>query len=207
MLRYIYSILFLVVLFLIPFASVSAQSTFSGTATPKNDWEKTLQNLLETHGLLLNQIIVAASTGKSKNDLDSIKKKLLENAHNLADFFDAHVGEQAGKEFEPLFDDHIKYGGDYIMAVKDHKPTDQSTQQALQNGRQIADLFSKWFPSIPRNDWQKILADHVKIEAQQTDDYFKKDMRQAAKSKDDSLVILNKLGDMLIQGINSKESS
>lgn len=202
MFKYIPHSLFITLFTFGPFFSVPAQPEVTGPKTiAKSAWENTLQNLLETHGLLLNQINIAASSDKPKSDIDDIKQKLLSNAHDLANFFDTHVNAQAGKEFEPLFDDHIKYGGEYIEAVKNHKPTDQIVKNALQNGSQIADLFSKWFPTISSGEWQKMLAEHVTIEAKQTDAYFQNNTSDALKWKAKSLVQLSQIGDQIIKGI------
>jgi hypothetical protein len=209
MFQYI-SCFFFMVLFTIcspSFIYAQAEVTEIKTIAKNSNWQNTLQNLLETHGQLLNQINVAASSNKPKKDIYAIKQKLLSNAHDLAGFFDTHVHPKAGNKFEPLFDDHIKLGGEYIEAVKNHKPTNQIVKQALQNGSQIADLFSSWFPTIPNNRWQKMLKRHVTIEAKQTDAYFQKDITKATQWKDKSLVQLRQIGDLLIQGIKSKEIS
>lgn len=201
--KFLYCALFLVAFLQIPVFSFSVQPEGTETTSNERAWENTLQNLLKTHGQLLNQINVAASSDQSKNDIDTIKKKLLSNAHNLADFFNLYVGKGAGNDFEPLFDDHIKFGGEYIEATKNHKPTDQIVKNALKNANQLADLFSKWFPSILDNQWQNMWSEHVKIEAKQTDAYFENDASLGLKLKDKSLAQLSQIGELMIQGIKS----
>jgi hypothetical protein len=173
-----------------------------GNPPIQRDWENRLQNFLRTHGLLLNQVIEATYYNKSASDIDAIKQKLLSNAHNLATLFSSLLGSQAGTALEPLLDEHIKLGGEYINAAKKRQSTKQIAQQALENGNKIADLFSKWFPSIPNSEWRKMLAEHVNLEAQQADAYFSNDISKGLAIKEQSLIQLRQIGNLLIQGIN-----
>lgn len=196
--------LFISILAVHPTSSISAAVQMENPAAQK-DWENHLQNLLKRHGLLLNQVIEAAYYNKSTSDIDAIKQKLFTNAHDLATLFSSFLGDQAGEAFEPLFDEHIKLGGEYINASKQNLATKQQiAKQALENGDQIAALFSKWFPTISNAEWRKMLAEHVNLEAKQADAYFNNDLKQGEAIKDQSLVQLSQIGTLLIQGISNR---
>ena len=175
-----------------------------GNALTEQGWQNRLQNSLQTHGELLNQVIEASYYNKSARDIEAIKQKLLSNAHDLSMLFSSILGKDAGAAFEPLFDEHIKLGGEYINAAKKGLSTKQQiAQQALTNGNQIADLFSKWFSSIPDSEWRQMLAEHVNLEAEQADAYFNNDISKGKEIKDKTLTQLHQLGNLLIQGIDS----
>jgi len=182
------------------FFSTSLAAQPMQNLSAQNGWENTLQNLLKSHGTLLSQVVEAAYYDKP---IDPIKRQLLSNARDLASFFTSFLGPHAGKDFEPLFDDHIKLGGEYISAVKQHQPTDRITQQALQNGNQIGDLFSKWFPSIPDTQWRAMMTEHVKLEAQLADAYFNNNLDAGHALINQTLTQLSQLGDLIIQGLKN----
>lgn len=200
--KIVYLLIFLVLLIQLPLFSYSPPPIDQPSQT--DTWQNSLQNLLEHHGLLLNQIIIASANDKPKNEIDSIKQKLLDNAHDLAIFFDLHLGPQAGQEFEPLFDDHIKFGGEYITATKNHQSTDKNIQKALENAKQIANLFHKWFPFIPITEWVQMWSEHVKLEAKQVDAYFQKNEDLAVRLKDQTLSQLNHISKKIIKGIKRR---
>lgn len=202
MFKFISTVIFVIASIQFPLFSYTPIPTEQPSQT--TEWQDTIQSLLKDHGLLLNQIIIAASSDKTKSEIDAIKQKLLNNAHDLAKFFDLHLGPQAGQEFEPLFDDHIKHGGEYIEATKNHQSTDKITQKALENAKQIGNLFNKWFPFIPSTEWVRMWSEHVNLEAKQTDTYFQKNEDIAVRLKDQSLAQLNHIGKKIIKGIKRR---
>jgi hypothetical protein len=204
-------------IFFLMLAVMKPVSTFLMAQTFENPsqvsgWENTLQNLLRTHGLLLSQAVEATYNDRS---VEPIKKQLFSNSHELATFFSSFLGSREGNEFKHLFDEHIKLGEDYIKASKRNHPTseqhhhttDHIAQRALENGNKIAVLFSRWFPSIPNQQWRNMLADHVQMEARLADAYFSNNLNAAFTLREQSLMQLRQLGDMLIQGIQNLQNA
>jgi len=183
-----------------PCARVDAAELPSSKMEHVND----IQNLFKAHGLLLNQIIEAAYNNKPQTDIDIIKNALLSNAQDIATYLTYFCGKSAGQKFEPLFDNHISLGGEYINAVKNHLPTEEITQKALKNGDDLAAFFYELFPTISKNVWQKMWEDHVKMEAEQADAYFQNDIDKGLQLKNASLVELQQLSTLIVEGIKQK---
>lgn len=168
--------------------------------------ENRLQDLLRTHGLLLNQLIEAVSDNRSSREINEIKQNLKNNGRDLSDVFSSALGNKAGREFENLFNEHIKIGGEYIEATKKQKPTQKIAERAIENGTKIANLFSKWFPSIPNSEWKNMLREHVKMEAAQVEAYMNNDREKGLEIKEQSLFQLEQLGNLLRQGLQDAKS-
>lgn len=187
----------------VPTKAIPVQSqTISATGVQQN-----LQNLLETHGVLLNQAILAALTNAPADVMEQGKRKLLDNAHEIAKVLVAVNGPQAAQQFETLFDEHIALGSNYINAIKakDLLLANQVADQATMNGRMIAQFLGQLFPSVPLDVWQKMLDEHVMIEARQTVAYFNRDP-QAALLRDQSLLELRQLANLIAGALQSQAS-
>ncbi len=167
------------------------------------EWKQNLVNLITTHGFLLNQAIVAAASNSPPAIIESGKEKLLSNAHSIASLFSSLYGPQIGQQFEKLFDEHIILGSKYINAVKikDQMLADQISKQAIDNGNRLAQFFSRLFPSISYQIWLQMFEYHVLIEAQQAVAYFQGNLNQATALRDQSLVQIRDLANMILEGI------
>lgn len=194
--------LFFLIMISCPVSAADQQETQKATG-----WETQLQSLLKEHGELLSKVVEAEYYNKPRSEVSYLKQALFSNSHDLATLFTSLQGSKAAHEFEPLFDHHITIGSEYISAAKQHLPTSQLTEQALENGNQIADLFSRWFPSIHNTQWRKMMADHVTLEAQLADAYFNNDVGKALTIKEQTITQLAQLGDLLIQGIKKPSNA
>jgi hypothetical protein len=164
-----------------------------------------IQNLLMTHGVLLNKLIVAAHFDKPQSDMDAIKEKLFTNAHDIATYLSTYCGTEAGQKFEQLFKEHIRLGGEFIDALKMHKPIDEIAEKAYANGKEIADFLSQLFPSTAQQEWESMMKEHVMIELNQAHAYMHNDNSRALSLKDDSIQQLRRMSDSIIKGIEKEK--
>jgi hypothetical protein len=169
--------------------------------------EQNLQILLNEHGLLLNQAILAALNNAPPAMIEAGKARLLKNSSNIAYLLSSIYGVQAGEIFENLFNQHILLGSQYINAVKMNNMNlaDQISNQAIANGRSLAEFFSRLSPTIPYAIWQQMFDQHVMIEAAQTRAYFTGNIAKANQLRDASLMQLKELADIIAYAI-SKQS-
>lgn len=171
--------------------------------------EQNLENLLNEHGRLLNEAILGALKNAPQNVIESVKKKLLENSHTIANIIGSHRGQQAAQSFEDLFNEHILIGSQYIDAIKvnNQELAEKLSNQAKANGDNIAKLLSSLIKSVSYNTWKKMLDQHVTLEAEQTKAYFKGDLNKAEQLRDQSLAQLREMADLISSGLLEKQSS
>jgi hypothetical protein len=174
-------------------------------AAMPND-EENLASLLNTHGILLNQAILAALNNASPEVVDAGKQKLLANSKMVSNLFSSQYGLQVGHQFQSLFDQHILIGSQYIDAVKnrDMNLEKQASSQALANGNMIAEFLSQILPSVPYKTWQQMLEEHVMMEAEQTKAYFQGDAAKASNLKSQSLMQLAELAKLITNAMKNK---
>ena len=178
---------------------MTSQRVTTGEVSSANDFKQTLRNLFEEHALLLNQAIVSAANNAPQNIIEAGKQNLFNNSRQLANLISTKTSPQSGHQFETLFNEHIRLGSEYINAVKANNQAlaQQVANQALSNGRMIAQFFSRLYPATPARTWQEMLDHHVEIEAEQTKAYFKKDLQQATALKNESVVQIKELADLI----------
>jgi hypothetical protein len=161
--------------------------------------KQNLHILLNKHGRLLNQAILAALYHAPSNTVEAVKARLFRNSSNIANLLASLYGPQAGKTFQNLFNQHILDGAQYINAIQtnNQRLANQIAKQAISNGRALAEFFSRLNPSVPYTTWQTMFDDHVMLEAQQTNAYFQENLVKANQLRDASLAQLRELANLI----------
>ena len=96
-------------------------------------------------------------------DVDENKERLLQNPKEIADIFGKYYGGSERMAIENLIEEHLKIGGDLIIAARDGKveESEKLNNDWYKNADEIAEALSKINPYFDRNRIANMLYSHL----------------------------------------------
>jgi hypothetical protein len=167
------------------------------------EFEQNLSDLLETHGVLLNDAILAALNDASEEVMQSGQESLFDNVHEIAALFIPIYGPRIANRIEHLLNKHIQLGSFYINAIKgcDSHLAQQIARHAFINGHMIVEFLSIINPFFSYEAELLMFDEHITLENQQVRAYFEGEIVRAEELRDESLKQLREIAGHIAKSV------
>ncbi len=123
----------------------------------------TMRQLWMQHVMWTRSFII--STAANLGDLQLVIKRLLRNPTDFAKVLAKYYGEEKAKRFEALLTEHLAIAGNLVNAAKagDTDTVNSERKKWYANADEIAGFLAAINPYWSRQEWQRMLHDHLKI--------------------------------------------
>lgn len=131
------------------------------------DLSDEMNTIWEQHVFWTRLLLI--SIASNLNDLKPTENRLLRNPKDLANIFRRYYGNEIANRIENLFTEHLKIGGDIIVALKNGENDKAGIldTQWHKNADDIADEFSRINPYYNRQKVQQMLYQHLDLTTQE----------------------------------------
>ncbi|MBP1756092.1 MAG: hypothetical protein H6Q59_2490 [Firmicutes bacterium] len=136
-------------------------------------------------------------------EADKILQRLLRNATDFANAFAPFYGEDAAKEFERLFTEHITIAGDLVKAIMagDNNAVTEADQKWHENADQIAAFMNKVNRYWREDDWSAMLYEHLDLLASNIENMIAKNYEESINGYDEIEMQAMEMADMMVEGL------
>lgn len=158
------------------------------------EFKQCFENLFETHGLLINEAIVAELNDDVPYEL-STEDSLYENAHDMASLLSMVYEPAIVQRFESLFNQHIKLQFQYIEALKTCHifAAKRIAMQADHHGDMFIEFLSLINPYFAYRIEQKVFEKYLFISHKLVCAYFRQDYCHVEELRDQTIDLLREI--------------
>ena len=183
--------------------AIATKNNISGDAsTPAVGFRTALDQLLQEH-LYLTTFATDAALGGRTDEFNAAAKALGDNGTDIGNAIGKIYGQDAQKQFNQIWTDHIGYFVDYTTAVA--KKDDAAKQTALDNlNNRYVPAFAAFLAGatgLPQTDLAALTADHVGTTQAVIDAQGSGDQTAAATADRTAGMHMRMIGDPLAEAI------
>lgn len=122
-----------------------------------------MRTLWEQHVYWTRFFIVSTAVGLS--DIGAVTDRLLRNPKDFARVLIPFYGAETAGQFEELFTEHLKIGGDLVNAAKndDSKKADELRRNWYENADEIDCFLASINPFWNSSKWQEMMYSHLNM--------------------------------------------
>lgn len=123
----------------------------------------TLRKLWEQHIMWTRSFII--STVDNLGDIEFVTKRLLRNPSDFAAVLKNYYGSEKADKFQILLEEHLTIAGTLVNQAKDGntEAVEETRKKWYKNASEIAAFLSEINPYWSRQEWNKMLDEHLKI--------------------------------------------
>lgn len=124
---------------------------------------KELRMLWEQHVVWTRLTII--SMVENLADVDLVTKRLLQNPVDFAALLEMFYGKQIANKFKDLFTSHLVIASEIVSAAKegDNQKAAEAEKRWYENADQIASFLSTINPFWSKDEWRKMLFEHLEL--------------------------------------------
>ncbi len=136
-------------------------------------------------------------------EADLILQRLLRNATDFANALAPFYGEDAAREFERLFSEHITIAGDLVKAVMagDNNAVTETDRRWRENADQIASFLVRVNPYWRDDDWSAMLYEHLDLLSSNIENMIAQNYEESIKGFDEIEMQALEMADMMAEGL------
>jgi LysM repeat protein len=172
-----------------------------GTVVSESGLMKQMRMLWEQHVFWTRLFIV--STVFNLPDASAVTSRLLRNPKDFAAALRPFYGDAAASGFSDLLTTHLTQAGQLVKAAmaNDTAAAAQIERQWYQNADEIAASLARLNPHWPREEWRRLLHDHLAMTKQEAVDYITKDFAGSVATFDRIEKEALEMADLMSTGI------
>lgn len=161
----------------------------------------TFRKLWEQHVMWTRSFII--STADNLGDLDFVTKRLLRNPADFAAVLKIYYGNEKAGKFQKLFEDHLLIAADLVNQAKagNSEGVETARNKWYQNAADIAAFLSNINPYWNRQEWNKMLDEHLKMTEDEAVTRLQEQYRQNVEIYDSIENQALAMADYMTQGI------
>ncbi|HHU28986.1 TPA: LysM peptidoglycan-binding domain-containing protein [bacterium] len=135
--------------------------------------------------------------------LPAIEKRLLRNPSDFKEVLTPFYGETNAMRFANLLTNHINLGEDLFIALKrnDSENVNIVERNLMTNADEMARFLTSINPSWKKEDWNKMLTNHVRFSRQLAQHYLNGSYEDALRVMDEDYMNSLNLADKMSEGI------
>lgn len=161
----------------------------------------TLNNLWEQHVHWTYATLV--SIAENLRDLEPVKKRLLQNAVDMGNFYRHYYGDAVGNKIAQLFNAHLTIAGDLIVALKNGygNQAKMLNEKWYKNADDIAEYMKSINPIYDLDTLKNMLHTHLDLLTAQIKARLKRDYTAQIKAYDEGAKEAIRMSEYFAQGI------
>lgn len=138
--------------------------------TPQINLINIFRKLWQEHVMWTRSFLT--STVFNTPDLDFTTARLLRNPEDFANILKHYYGSDKAAKFEQLFKDHLLIAASLVNNLKagNTEAAQEDERKWYQNADEIAIFLSSINPYWPKDQWQSLLHDHLKMTKEEASD-------------------------------------
>lgn len=160
-----------------------------------------LHMLWEEHAIWTRAAIMSIVLGLP--DVDPVTKRLLRNPKDFEAFFKPYYGSRVASGFSDLLTEHLTIAADLVKAAKagDTKAAAQAESKWYDNADELAAFLSGINPYWDKNEWERMLHEHLRLVKQETTDLLGENYTKAISTFDEIQKQAMEMADLMLFGL------
>ena len=161
----------------------------------------TLRKLWEQHVMWTRSFII--STADGLGDLDFVTERLLRNPSDFEAVLKTYYGSARASQFQKLLQQHLLIAADLVNQAKDGNAegAEAARERWYQNAAEIAEFLAHINPHWSRNEWIKMLNEHLKMTEEEAVTRLQKQYQKNVAIYDDIETQALAMADYMTMGI------
>lgn len=136
-------------------------------------------------------------------DVELVTKRLLRNPKDFENALEPFYGNRIASEFNSLLTSHLTIAADLVKAAKagDSKAAAKFEKEWYANADEIASFLGSINPYWPREEWRKMLYEHLSLTKSEAVDLITKKYKESIEVYDKIEMQALEMADMMAEGI------